>query len=354
MIAAVFNAKLRELSLPLHQDGTLEPVLLNSTDGGRIYRRSLVLLLTTAINELWQGTKVNVSYAIPDGGLFCILPERAEFSEAELAQLETHMRQIVAADDPITKQIVPLEQAVKLFEARGDDDKVRLLEQRTRAILTLYTLRGRSDYYYGYMVPSTRYLQTFALVRSIGGFILQYPHSASPTILSPIQPYPKIGAVFAQSEDWLKKLGVEDIGRLNHIVRNDRIQELILVAEALHERRIAEIAGEIGERHQQSGRAAGADRRTVVVRQDDLLQAAGDSTARLRAAPIHARTGQLLHRPRADPARRRRQLRFRGAGSDQPRAVQRRPDQADRRDRGHAAALRFPARQERRRAHDPA
>ncbi len=253
VMAAVFNAKLRELSLPLHKDGTLEPVLLSSTDGGRIYRRSLVLLLTTAINELWHGTKVNVSYAIPDGGLFCILPDRVEFSDDELAQLEAHMRQIVAADDPITKQIVPLEQAIKLFEARGDDDKVRLLEQRTRAILTLYTLRERSDYYYGYMVPSTRYLQIFALVKSKGGFILQYPHSASPTALSPILPYPKIGAVFAQSEDWLKKLGVEDIGRLNHIVRNDRIQELILVAEALHERRIAEIAGEIGERHQSQG-----------------------------------------------------------------------------------------------------
>ncbi len=253
VMAAVFNAKLRELSLPVYKDGTLEPVLLNTADGSRIYRRSLVLLLTTAISELWQGAKVNVSYAIPDGGLFCILPDRAEFSDGELAHLEAHMRQIVAADDPITKQIVPLEQAIKLFEARGDDDKVRLLEQRTRAILTLYTLRERSDYYYGYMVPSTRYLQTFALVKSKGGFILQYPHSAHPTTLGPILPYPKIGAVFAQSEDWLKKLGVEDIGRLNHIVRNDRIQELILVAEALHERRIAEIAGEIGERHQSQG-----------------------------------------------------------------------------------------------------
>ncbi len=253
VIAGVFNAKLRELSLSIHQDGTLEPVLLNSTDGGRIYRRSLVLLLTTAINELWEGTEVNVSYAVPDGGFYCILPKRAAFSDDDLQRLQAHMREIVAADDPITKKVVPLEEAIKLFEARGDDDKVRLLEQRTRMVLTLYTLRGRSDYYYGYMVPSTRYLKTFALVKSEGGFILQYPHSADPTIIRPIQPYQKIGAVFAQSEDWLKKLGVEDIGRLNRIVRNDRIQELILVAEALHERRIGEIAGEIGEQHHSQG-----------------------------------------------------------------------------------------------------
>ena len=245
VIAAVYNAKLRELTHVLHQDGTLEPVLLSSTDGGRIYRRSLVLLLATAIHELWPGTEINVSYAIPDGGFYCILPRRAPFSDAELAQLEAHMRRIVTENSPITKEVVPLEEAVKLFEQRGDDNKVRLLEQRTRSVLTLYTLRGRSDYYYGYMVASTGYLQTFRLVQANNGFILQYPHGATPTQLDDIQPYSKINAVFAESEDWLKKLGVEDIGRLNRIVRTDHIQELILIAEALHERRIAEIAADI-------------------------------------------------------------------------------------------------------------
>lgn len=248
LIAAVYNAKLRELTHALHQDGTLEPVLLSTADGGRIYRRSLVLLLATAIHELWPDTEVNVSYAVPDGGFYCILRKRPPFSEQELARLEAHMHQIVADDSPIDKQIVPLENAVRLFEERGDDDKVRLLEQRTRSILTLYTLRGRSDYYYGYMVPSTGYLQTFRLVKANGGFVLQYPHSASPTELDPIHPYHKISRIFEESEDWLQKLGVEDIGRLNRLSRSDRVQELILVAEALHERRIAEMAGEIAER----------------------------------------------------------------------------------------------------------
>ncbi len=253
VIAAVYNAKLRELAHVLHADGTLEPILLNSTDGGRIYRRSLVLLLATAIDELWQGTLVNVSYAVPDGGFYCILPRREPFSDAELQQVEDRMHQIVAENSPILKEVVPLQQAIALFEQRGYDDKVRLLEQRTRSFLTLYTLRGRSDYYYGYMVPSTGYLKTFRLVQAKDGFILQYPHSGSPTELGEIKPFVKIGAVFAQSEDWLRKLGVEDIGRLNRIVRNGHIQELILIAEALHERRIAEIAGEITERYERQG-----------------------------------------------------------------------------------------------------
>jgi uridine kinase len=83
LVAAIYNARLRELSHVIHQDGTLDPVLLNSTDGGRIYRRSLVLLLTTAISELFSGTEVNVSYAVPDGGFYCILPRRPAFDDAE-------------------------------------------------------------------------------------------------------------------------------------------------------------------------------------------------------------------------------------------------------------------------------
>lgn len=162
-MAAVYNAKLRELNYEVYQDGTLDPVLLNTSDGGRIYRRSLVLLLSTAINELWSGTTVNVSYAVPDGGFYCILPQRDPFSDEELVQLEAHMRTLVAENSPITKQLVPLEDAVALFEKRGDADKVRLLEQRTRSVLTLYTLRERSDYYYGYMVPATGFLSTFRL-----------------------------------------------------------------------------------------------------------------------------------------------------------------------------------------------
>jgi uridine kinase len=248
VIAAVYNAKLRELNYPIYQDGTLDPVLLNTTDGGRIYRRSLVLLMTTAISELWGGTTVSVSYAVPDGGFYCILPQRAPFSDAELAQLEAHMRAIVAENSPITKKIVPLEEAVALFEKRGDADKVRLLEQRTRSFLTLYTLRERSDYYFGYMVPSTGLLETFRLIQAENGFILQYPRSSSPTVLNDLQPHSKVGQIFREAEDWLRKLGVEDIGRLNRIVRNNHIQELILIAEALHERRIAEIAGEIDAR----------------------------------------------------------------------------------------------------------
>jgi uridine kinase len=253
MMGGVLDGRLRELTFCLSRDSTLQPVLLSSSDGGRIYRRSLVMLLATAIDELWPGTKVNVSYSVAEGGFYCTLPNHKPLTAEGLAQLEAHMRQIVADDSPITKSLVPLDEARALFEIRGDDDKLRLLEQRNRNDLTLYTLRNRSDYFYGYMVPSTGYLTVFRLVNAGDGFILQYPRKEHTGELADINPNSRINEVFRQADDWLRKMNVEDIGQLNRIVRRDRIQELVLVAEALHEQRIAAIASTISERHDKHG-----------------------------------------------------------------------------------------------------
>ena len=253
IMGAILDNRLRELAYPIKRDAHLKPVLLSSSDGGRIYRRSLILLLTTAVDELWPGTNVQVSYAVPDGGFYCKVVDRNPLNTDELIQLYSHMRHIVEADDVIQKRIVPLEEANALFRARNDQDKVRLLEQRTRNDLTLYKLRAREDYYYGYMVPSTGYLQYFRLIAAKGGFILQYPRKEAPTSLGHITASTKLTSVFQESDRWLERMEVEDIGRLNRIVRSDRIHELILVAEALHEQRVARIASEIGQRHENQG-----------------------------------------------------------------------------------------------------
>jgi len=253
LMGGIFDGRLRELSYTVMQDGTLDAVLLSSSDGGRIYRRSLIMLLATAVEELWPGKKVSVNYAVPDGGFYCNTANSSPLNADELARLESHMRQIVADNDPITKRLVPLDEAAELFRGRQDEDKVRLLEQRTRNDLTLYTLRGRDDYYYGYMVPSTGYLQVFRLMSAEGGFILQYPRKEKPTFLSDLAAAGKLTRVFQEAEDWLRRMEVEDIGSLNRAVREDRVAELILVAEALHEQRIAYIAREIYEKHHSEG-----------------------------------------------------------------------------------------------------
>lgn len=251
VMGGIVDGKLRELAYPITRDSTLEPILLTSSDGGRIYRRTLVMLLTAAVDELWPGAQVSVRYAIPEGGFYCKLLNRSPFKEDELARLDQHMREIVAANDVITKRIIPLDEAAALFASRQEEDKVRLLEQRTRKSLTIYGLRSRQDYYYGYMLPSTGYLQHFRLISANGGFILQYPRKETPMELPPVTAYTKLSAVFNQADDWLQRMEVEDIGRLNQIVRENRVHELILIAEALHEQHVAAIARDICNRHDQ-------------------------------------------------------------------------------------------------------
>jgi uridine kinase len=252
IMAAVMNGKLRELSYAVNHDAALQPVSFADGDGRRIYRRSLVLLLTTAVDELFEGGHVNVGYAVSGGGFYCTVMGRAPLTEDELTRLEAHMHQLAQDNHPISKQVVPLEQARDLFAQRGETDKVRLLEARERDDLTLYTLRGRSDYHYGYMLPSTGYLTQFRLHHAGNAFYLQYPTDDTLESLPPFNPETKVNAVFQEAEEWLQVMGVEDMGSLNRAVRGGSVQELILVAEALHEQRVANIAGDICERHKSS------------------------------------------------------------------------------------------------------
>ncbi len=158
--------------------------------------------------------------------------------------------------------------------------------------MVFYKLGDHRDYHHGYMVPSTGYLKWFALAQAGDGFTLQFPRRHSPTDLLPPPEYPKLLATFRRYGEWLEKLGVPSVGALNDAMVNDRGREIVLVAEALHERRISEIAAQIAEC--QRSRPGGAHCRPFIVRQDHLFSAAVDPAARPRALPLSYRTRQFL------------------------------------------------------------
>ena len=250
LVACICNGKLRELTYPIQYDSTLTPITLEDSDGARIYRRSLILMMTTAIDELFPKTKVNVSYAVPDGGFYCEVTNRDPFTPSELNKLEAKMREMIKQNIQITKRSVPLSEAVTLFESRHEYDKVRLMEFRDSDTLTLYKLNEREDYYYGYMMPSTGNLQKFKLIHSAEGFIMQYPRTSNPDALGEVSTAHKLIDVFHETDNWLTLMQIEDIGRLNTYIKHKHVQEVILIAEALHEQRVAGIARQIVEQHQ--------------------------------------------------------------------------------------------------------
>ena len=248
-VAALIGGRLRELETPLTADVQVAPVTLADGDGTRIYRRSLALLLITAASELFPDASVFIEHSAPTlGAYYCRVRGRAPFTTGELAAIEGRMREIVATDEPIRKTTVTRADAIAIFEQRGESDKARLLAHRDRETISLYTLRGRVDYFQGFMLPATGRLRTFALHPLAPGFVLQYPHQASPTELTPFEPYPRLLAAFSEAGEWLDRLGIRSTGALNDAIAEERLPEVSLVAEALHEARIARIAADISRR----------------------------------------------------------------------------------------------------------
>ncbi len=254
LIAAVCDGKLRELTYVPQRDYNVRPITGADSDGGRIYRRSLVLLMVTALNELWRGTQVRVNYAVRDGGFYCELANREPLTKDQVNLLEGRMRKLVEEDHRITRRSVSLAEAEDIFASREEHDTLRLLQFRSKDTVPLYSLRGRPDYYFGYMVPSTSYLQTFKLIHMPDAFILQYPRRENSKELLPLRVYQKLSTVFQQAGEWLERIEVEDIGQLNQLVQSDKIREIILVAEALHEQNVARIAEKIYARMAQGTR----------------------------------------------------------------------------------------------------
>jgi len=247
IMAAVVNEELRELTCPIEMEARVRPVTMAEADGARIYRRSLTFLLEVAFRELFPNASLTVDHSVPTGGYYCQVSGRAPLSPQELAALEAHMQKLVAADLPFEQQVLPLSEALHFFQTRGEQEKVRLLTYHPKEKLTLYRFRGHMDYHYGYMVPSSGYLRWFDLQPLGEGFVLRYPRRHRPTELLPLPQTSSLLAAFRQYGDWLSRLGIESVGALNEAIAQGRIDEIILISEALHAQHIAEIARQIAE-----------------------------------------------------------------------------------------------------------
>jgi uridine kinase len=248
IVGAIVNGELRELTYPIEMDARVRPVTMGTADGMRIYRRSLTFLLATAFEELFPEASLTVDHSIASGGYYCDVRGRSPFTQVDLTALESRMRDLVQADLPFAKSHVPLDEVIRYFEKKKYHDKARLLAHRKKPHLVIYQLNNLRDYYHGYMVPSTGYLKWFALQKMGDGFTLRFPRRHRPTELLPVPEYVKLLDTFLQYGDWLDTLGIPNIGALNDAIVAGRAREIVLVSEALHEDRIAEIAALIAAR----------------------------------------------------------------------------------------------------------
>lgn len=239
------NNKLRELGKVIDGDCELSFVTMTDRDGKRAYRRSITLLLQKAVYNLWgREAHVRVLHSLGES-YYCELEGRV-IDKASLLILKQEMMRLVDLDITIKKQNVKTDRAREVFHEYKLYDKERLMMFRRSSRVNVYNLDGMIDYYYGYMVPSTGYLQWFDLDLYETGFVVMFPNKNG-SVVEPLNTSNKLYHTLDESKEWSRMLGVGSVGALNEAISQGRGKDIILLQEALMEERIGAIAAKIAQ-----------------------------------------------------------------------------------------------------------
>lgn len=247
---AVVNGKLMELFKPVQKDCKISFLTLKDSAGHKSYVRTATLLLVKAVSDILgkeAAANLKVQFAI-GSGYWCSFTDGRIVDEKLVQRVQERMKKLAAANTQITKNSYPLDEAIKLFEDNCMEDKVALFRYRRSSFVNVYSMDGYYDYYYGHMLPHAGYVKNFALTLYKEGFMLNLPDRKQPEQVQEIAEREKLFATLKQATDWGCDLGVDTVGYLNDRICEGKLSELILVQEALQERRMGEIAREIVER----------------------------------------------------------------------------------------------------------
>ena len=248
IVLVLSGGKYKELRKPIRNDETFRFVTMGETDGMRTYERSALMLLCKAAYDLLDPeVRVYARFSV-NGGLYLEFGGPAEADEETLARLERYMHELSEMDIPYEKRNIHADAAREIFQKMNQPEKVRLLKYRRNSYINLYNLGDYTDYYYGYMVPSTGYVRQFELRPYHEGFLLLLPRKADPEHVAPFNDTPKLFAAIQDSERWSEAMGMVNVGEINDIIARGEISDLILMAEARQEKQIAEIAAQIAAR----------------------------------------------------------------------------------------------------------
>ncbi|MBQ7558528.1 MAG: nucleoside kinase [Lachnospiraceae bacterium] len=244
------NGKIRELMKKADRDGELGFITTSGEAGHRTYCRTAIMILMKAVEDVeGKGTSEYVKVEFTNGpAYFCSFGDRETVTAETAEEIRERMHAIIEADLPITKKAYPLEEGIELFRKLGMKDKVELFRFRRSSMINIYCLGDYYDYYYGYMMPSTGYIDLFDIVPFENGVMLVLPEKSDHSVLPEFRPRKKLFETMKQASDWGIMMGIGTVGDLNEQICASRAEEMILVQEALQERRIGEVAQEIKNR----------------------------------------------------------------------------------------------------------
>lgn len=216
-------------------------------DNIRNNSRTLQFIFIKAVLDLYKDAIVTMEHSIGKW-VFGEVHKKEPLTEEEVNDIKQEMQKLIDKNYPIKRIKVKREEAIKIFQNYGMTDKVKLLQQTGFKVVTLYELDGRYDYFYGPMWESTGVIKNFDVKFYNGGFILGYPTDENLMVVNKFVEQRKLTNIFRETEKWLNILGIGEVGSLNEKISNGQLIDLIMISEALHEKKIAQISDMINEK----------------------------------------------------------------------------------------------------------
>ena len=252
------NARVNNLTVALdwrlRESCQVEFVGLTEDSGRHTYLRSLCLLFAKALHDELPHYHLSVRHSLSGGYFSVVKCGDKGITEEQLALVKRRIDHLIAADLPFERRTVPAEEAVQIFTAMGEMDKVDLITSSGQRYVTYHYLDGYPDNYYGSLLLSTGQVQLYDLVPYLGGVLIRVPALDKPTELTPFEPQQPMREVFDKQSRLLNLLDVSYVGSLNKAIATGHFSEIVQVAEAAQEKEIAAIATEIAEAYERGVR----------------------------------------------------------------------------------------------------
>lgn len=246
-VSARVNNKVEGMHYRVYNSKDVEFLDMTSSSGSRAYTRTLFFVLCKAVQDIYPATDVVIDIPVSNGFYVDIRLGRPVVDE-DVNIIRRRMQEIIDARMPIRRFTVPTEEAVALFQEKGDVEKVKLLKTSGSIYTTYYKIGDYVDYYYGTLLTNTSQLYLFGLEKYYDGMLLRIPSLKSPDVLGEMTRQDKMFEIFKEHHRWQSILGIRTVGDFNQAIDANHSTDIINISEALQEKKIAKIAEEIASR----------------------------------------------------------------------------------------------------------
>lgn len=246
-VAAMVNNEVVSLSYRIFGNKTVEFIDVTTLAGMRIYTRTLFFILCKAVHDTFPQGKVDIEFPVSNG-YYCNLRIGRPVTDEDADRLKERMNNIIASSIPIKRHQRPTEEVIEMFRKTGDTSKEMLLESLGSLYTVYCSIDGYNDYFYGPTLCNTQEVSLFGLEKYYDGLLLRVPRRDNPTELGEMIRQDKMFEVFNEYHQWQDTMGINTVGELNKAIMKGFSSELILVFEALQEKRLSHIADTIAQR----------------------------------------------------------------------------------------------------------